>query len=124
MRFAPLVLVGGLLVVAACGDDGGGTASSTTEAACREAVGGRVTIVAADLAFDTDCLAIPADQGVVIEVDNRDEGVNHNLSIGAGPKTDLETGPVVQELDVRLAEGTYGFVCDIHPNMTGELQVS
>lgn len=80
------------------------------------------------LAWDTDCLELTPDAPVTVTVDNRDTGVNHNLRVedlpGGDVATKLEAGPVVQELEVSAPAGTYRFVCDIHPNMVGELVVA
>lgn len=113
------------LALTACGDDGPPPAP---RAGCREAAPeGSVTLVALDLAWDTGCLAWPADTEVTITIDNRDDQVNHNLHLlglpNGSPKTDLEPGPVVQHLDVQAPAGSYAFVCDIHPTMTGDVQV-
>jgi plastocyanin len=116
------VLAVAALLVAGCGGtdgddpDGGG---------CRAAVDGRVTLVADDLRWDTDCLESAAGP-LTIVVDNRDDGQNHNLHLPdapGSPATDLHQGPSQQSLDVDLAPGAYEFVCDIHPNMVGTLTV-
>jgi plastocyanin len=117
-----LVVVG----LASCGDDGGPTTGPPQ--GCRGAApDGTVTVVAKDLAWDTDCLSVPAQTDVTITVDNQDDGVNHNIHViglpDGAPKTKLEAGPVVQELVVRAPAGDYKFVCDIHPNMKGDLRV-
>jgi hypothetical protein len=93
--------------------------------ACKDADRGRVTLVADDLRWDTDCLRSPAGP-LTIEVDNRDDGQNHNVHLPdapGSPATDLEQGPSRQELDVELRAGSYEFICDIHPNMVGTLTV-
>lgn len=130
---AAVLLSVGASSLAACGDDAkqaGGPASSTTstsqKAACGVAEGGEVTIVAKDVAWSTDCLQAPDSVPLTIVIDNRDDGVNHNLHLTApgSPATKLEAGPITQHLSVgTLAAGDYHFVCDLHPNMTGTLQV-
>jgi hypothetical protein len=115
-----------LLASVSCGGDDGGRASPSASEGCRAASAGRVTIVAEDLAWDAACLALPADVPITIVVDNRDAGVNHDfkLSGAGGVGTELETGPVQQELSVTLPTGTYPYRCSIHPNMEGAVQVS
>ena len=74
---------------------------------------------------DAACAAAGEDGHVTIEVDNRDDGVNHNLHLADAPgepTTDLEAGPVVQQLEVELPAGRYRFVCDIHPTRVGSLE--
>ena len=119
LLLVPLVLVAS----AACsGDD---DAADPEPPACTEAVDGRVALVADDVAWDTDCLRAPAGP-LTIVVDNRDDGVNHNVHLPdapGSPATDLAAGPSLDELDVDLEAGSYEFICDIHPNMAGTLTV-
>lgn len=111
------------VAMGACGDTG--ESGPPTTVGCTTAEDGRVTLVAADIRWDTDCLQ--AEPGpLTIVVDNRDTRVNHNLHLPTAPgspATDLEQGPVVQELEVTLTAGTYEYVCDIHSNMVGTLTV-
>lgn len=111
------------LLIAACGDtEGEGTPPTV---GCKDAAGGEVTLVADDLRWDTDCLRSPAGP-LTIVVDNRDDGVNHNVHLSSAegsPATDLEPGPSRQELEVDLSDGSYEFICDLHPNMVGTLTV-
>ena len=84
-----------------------------------------MSLVADDLQWDTDCLRAPPGP-LTIEVDNRDDGQNHNVHLPdapGSPATELAPGPSRQELEVDLASGAYEFVCDIHPNMVGTLTV-
>jgi plastocyanin len=125
MRFrhlaaAPVVLA---LALGACG--GSDASGPTPTVGCKDAQGGRVTLVADDVRWDTDCLRA-APGPLTIEVDNRDVDVNHNVHLPdapGSPATDLEAGPVTQELAVTLAAGSYEFICDLHPNMVGTLTV-
>jgi plastocyanin len=120
-RLASLALV--VLLAACSGSDDGAGNGGTVE--CKDAQGGRVTLVADDLRWDTDCLRAGAGP-LTIEVDNRDDGQNHNVHLPdapGSPATDLEQGPSRQELEVDLSPGAYEFICDIHPNMVGTLTV-
>jgi len=111
------------VALAACGDTGSGPSEP---AACKTAVDGRVTLVADDIRWDTDCLeAEPGELTIV--VDNRDAGVNHNVhlpSLPDSPASPLTAGPSQQELTVRVEVGAYEYICDIHPNMVGTLNVA
>jgi plastocyanin len=121
LRLAALAAL--VVVLSACGgsDDGG----SATTVGCKDASQGRVTLVAKDIRWDTDCLR--AEPGpLTIEVDNQDEGVNHNVHLPdapGSPATELEPGLVTQELEVTLDAGEYEYICDLHPNMVGTLTV-
>ena len=122
-RLRPLAAVALLAALAACGGSDGAT--TTTTVGCKDAEAGTVALVADDLRWDTDCLR--ADAGpLTIEVDNRDDGVNHNVHLPDAPDspaTELEQGPNTQALDVTLTPGSYEYVCDLHPNMVGTLTV-
>jgi hypothetical protein len=73
--------------------------------------------------YDRDCLAAPADTAFKIDFDDKDSGVQHNVSIytNAGASTVLLkgkviTGPKEITYDVKaLPAGTYYFRCDVHP---------
>jgi plastocyanin len=122
-RCAPAFAVGvaaafsGLL--AACGDDGGAALSSEPVPDDPD-----VVIVAENMAFEPDEVEVAADEPVTIVIDNRDDGVNHNLHVeDADPpnRTRLKQGVSQQALTVTLDPGEHDFVCDIHPNMTGTM---
>jgi plastocyanin len=111
------------LTLGACGSTG--EAGPATTVGCKDARDGRVTLVADDLRWDTDCLRA-APGPLTIEVDNQDDGVNHNLHLPDAPDspaTPLEAGPSTQELDTTLVAGRYEYICDLHPNMLGSLTV-
>lgn len=123
MRSYLLPLAAVVLALAACGDTG--QSSPPTTVGCKVAEAGRVTLVAADNRWDTDCLEATAGL-LTIEVDNRDDGGNHNVHLPDAPDspaTELEQGPSTQELEVTLESGSYEFVCDLHSNMVGTLTV-
>lgn len=98
--------------------------AGATPAPTCEPDGTELRIVAEDVAFDTNCLAAPADTPFTIELEDRDgEKAPHNLSIAADPQWtevlfegDLVTGPTTVTYDVpALPAGTYLFRCDVHP---------
>lgn len=118
-----VVVTASLMGLAGCGSD---DEPAAAPAGCNQVVDGEVMIAAVDLAWEPGCLTGPADERFRIVVDNRDEGVNHNLHLPDAPdepSTSLEQGPVMQELEVVLAAGEYEVVCDIHPNMVASLEV-
>lgn len=86
-------------------------------------------ISAQNIAFDVSSLEVPADQPFQIEFVNNDAGIPHNVAIHEGSPTGAEvwrgeiiTGIKTITYDVpALKAGTYGFICTVHPNMTGTL---
>jgi plastocyanin len=107
-------------VLAACGGDGDATCSPS---------GTELRVTARDLAFDTDCLAAPAEQPFSIELANEDEAVQHNVSIRGGDEVlfegELFAGVERMTYDVEALEaGTYEFRCDVHPDMNGTFIVA
>jgi cytochrome c oxidase subunit 2 len=89
--------------------------------------GTSLMVSAKNTAFDTKCLAAPANQPFTIAFDNQDVGVPHNVEIytdqsatkrlgGATGATDTITGPATTTYQVSaLPAGTYFFRCDVHP---------
>jgi plastocyanin len=116
------LLVAGL---AACGGDDGGTTAK--EHGCAVVKDGVVTIVAKDLAWSVDCIQAPKDTAFTVVVGNKDDGVNHDFQLALDDevlRTPLEAGPVVQRLEVpALDAGEHTYICDVHPNMTGTLEI-
>jgi plastocyanin len=91
-----------------------------------------VTVVAQDLAFDTDEIALPADTPSTITLDNQEPDVPHNIAIYTDDSLgeslfvgDLVTGPasIVYEVPP-IAAGEYYFHCDVHPTMAGTVVVA
>jgi plastocyanin len=90
-----------------------------------------LNITAQNIAFDTQSLTAPANTPITIDFTNSDQGVPHNVAIHKDSPTgaevwkgDIITGPATATYNVPpLPAGTYGFVCSVHPNMTGTLTV-
>ena len=115
------------------GGGGGATAAPapsgapTTSAAPGEAV--TLEISAQGIAFDTDTLEVPANTPFTIVFANNDAGIPHNVAIHEGGPTGPEVwaGEIFNGVETRTYEvpalpaGTYGFICTVHPNMTGTL---
>jgi plastocyanin len=85
-------------------------------------------LAAIGIAFDRAELAVSADRPFILVFENR-EAVTHNVSIYADSSRQdrrfegvLFGGPATRWYPVpALAPGTYVFLCDLHPSMTGRL---
>lgn len=101
----------------------GSTAPGVLEPTCEAAT--ELSVVARTLRFDTNCLAVPADEPFSVRFANRDSA-EHDFAISdaAGApvfKSDTLAGgeEATYQLD-GLAAGDYVFFCQIHPaQMTG-----
>ncbi len=123
------------LAISACGSDGdpaaipvsGGPASSETTRSTGTGADG-VEVNAEDIAFDVDRIDVTAGEAVTLTFNNNDTGIPHNFHVEAGEvdaKTDIAPGPDTQTLEFTIDEaGSYTFICDVHPDMTGDLVAS
>ena len=118
------------LLLAGCGDDdggGGGGGGGGPTAGTEDEPVTEFTIVAEDLRFDLERIVVPAGEEVTATIENRDEGIGHNLSVAlrdGEAKTEVEAGPVTQTLRFTVPEpGEHDFVCDPHAaSMRGVVQ--
>jgi plastocyanin len=122
-----LTVIFGLLalaaVLAACSGGSGVTPSPVTPAGSPS--GEAVTIVAKDMKFDPTAVSIKADTASDIVFDNQD-GVPHNISISNASGANVFKGEIVSAKKVTYAvpalpAGTYGFICEVHPEMKGTI---
>lgn len=83
---------------------------------------GDFVLVAENVQWNTDAIAAPAGEEFRIVIDNKDDGVQHNLTIKDTDFTSpLEAGVSAQVLPVTLDAGEYSYVCDLHPAMEGTI---
>jgi plastocyanin len=126
----------GLLAVS-CG--GGSESDSTAPPAIeppRDQVGGGIPVLriaARDNRFEPGELTAPASSPVLIEFDNQDQGVLHNLSVyrDRDASAGIFTGQLFPGSETReytfntLEPGSYFFRCDVHPDeMMGTLKIN
>lgn len=90
-----------------------------------------VDITAHQIAFDRKVIALPADTEVEMVFTNLDVGTFHNVAIytEGEPGTPIYNGrPSAKGVEKYEFEtpkaGTYRYVCDFHPAMTGELRLT
>ena len=94
-----------------------------------EEAGPVVQLTAQNIAFTERTLDAPADKPFTIHFSNNDNAVPHNVEIkdaNGGVSFQGDTFNGVAEMDYAvpaLANGTYLYVCTVHPNMTGNLTV-
>lgn len=95
-----------------------------------ETSGPGIVITAQDVAFQPQAVTVPAGVPFTLVLDNRDNGIPHNLAVRGQDgsviaKGEIVTGPARADLVVTpLVAGSYGFVCEVHPNMTGTITVT
>ncbi len=90
---------------------------------------GTIELTAQNIAFDKAELQVPADTAFQLVFHNQDASVPHDVAIHEGSPTGAEVfkGEVFPGVDTKtydvpaLKAGTYGFICTVHPNMTGTL---
>jgi len=86
-----------------------------------------VPLTAKDLAFDRATITVPADQTFAITLDNEDVAP-HNVAItgnGQSRTTEPFSGPATKTFTyAALPAGTYTFLCSVHPDMKGTLNVT
>ena len=121
-----LTLTLGLLalaaVLAACS---GATAAAPTPAAPAGDPSDAVTIVAKDLKFAPTAVAVKADTAFDLVFDNQ-EGAPHNIAISNASGASVFKGEILSSAKVTYAvpalpAGTYGFICEVHPDMKGTI---
>jgi plastocyanin len=87
--------------------------------------GDAVTIVAKDLKFVQAAVPVKAGAAIDLVFDNQD-GAPHNISISDASGANVFKGEIVSGKQVTykvpaLAAGTYGFICEVHPEMKGTI---
>jgi len=118
-RLASLVLLGALLGAAAAACSGPATPAPTFPP-------GAIVLTAESQRFSTSELIVPADQRFPLVLVNKD-GEPHNIAIRTKQGFDGDVifrhDPITAStivLDVGpIAPGTYYFICEVHPAMTG-----
>ena len=132
MTKAKLVrLVAGLfvlsLVVAACSsdDNGGGTTATTggatgSTAATGGGGGGGTTITIAGFAFDPDTITLSGPTEVTV---TNEDTTTHTFTLDDGSVDETVDPGATVTVTVDVSAAT-GFHCNIHPQMTGQIEVS
>ena len=114
----PIVLVAAL---AAC--SGTSAAANGSAVPAGSPSGDTVTVVAKDLKFTTPAVSARAGSPFTIAFDNQ-EGAPHNIAISDASGAKVFKGDIVagKQVDYQVGSlpvGTYGFICEVHPDMNG-----
>lgn len=92
-----------------------------------------VAIAAENFGFNTEIITVPTGAEVMIEFDNRDDGVPHNVAIYTDSSAadaifvgEIVTGPTRATYTLTAPEtpGNYFSRCDVHPPMHGAFIVT
>ena len=126
-------LVAGLfvlsLVVAACSsdDDGGGTTGTTggatggaTGSTETGSGGGGTTITIAGFAFDPDTITVSGPTEVTV---TNEDSATHTFTLDDGSVDETIEPGATETVTVDVSAST-GFHCNIHPQMTGQIEVA
>ena len=121
------VVCAALLVLGACGgsdeDQEGsqGTGDSAATGECGGSGGKSLKVEAADFQYEPSELSAPAGEQVTVEFTNSDDAP-HTFTI---EDLDCDTGSVdagqSAELSFTMPDADMGWICTIHPDMTGTL---
>ena len=124
----PTFMIGAVVlaaVLAAC--SGTSAAANGSAVPAGSPPGDTVTVVARDLKFTTPAVSAKAGSPFTIAFDNQD-GAPHNIAISDASGAKVFKGDIVagKQVDYQvgaLPAGTYGFICEVHPDMKGTLTV-
>ena len=99
--------------------------STSSPTAAPSVAADAIVIVAKDLAFQPTEVAAPADEPFTIVLDNQ-EDLPHNLQIKDASGAEVFNGEIINKGQVSnsipaLAAGSYPFLCQVHPDMTGTI---
>lgn len=118
------LLSAALLLLGACGggsDEEGGSQGEEAVGACGGSGGTALKLEASDFQFEPDELSAAAGEQVTVEFTNSDDAP-HTFTI---EDLDCDTGSVESgqsaELSFTMPDTETGWICTIHPDMTGTL---
>jgi plastocyanin len=91
--------------------------------------GEEATVRAVNIAYDPVAISLPSGIPLRLVLDNRDNGVPHDIKVLQGDKSfgqsPVVTGPATTEVRFGpLPAASYQYMCTVHPNMTGTLVVT
>jgi plastocyanin len=124
-RLAQVLGIAALAIAAAACS--GGTAAPPSDGPVASPSGDEVVIVAKDLKFTTTSLTIKANEQTPIILDNQ-EAAPHNIAVkdASGEiifKTEIVSSKKTASILPPMAAGSYPFLCEVHPDMVGTIEV-
>jgi plastocyanin len=121
-RLLPALLLLPLVLAACGGGDGGGGGGSEKGAASDQACASDAVVVhMKDIQFDPEKATAKAGQAVCWV---NDEDIQHDVSAENGAFESDLYGKGKTYTTTVADPGTIGYVCTVHPNMTGTLEVT
>jgi plastocyanin len=122
MNVTRSLLLGALLATVVAGCAGSGAAAPASAPAEAD-----LTVVAKDMAFDTDRISVPAGRPFELFFQNLD-GAPHNIAVytDASAATPIYVGETITNATAlyevpAIESGESFFRCDVHPDMAGIL---
>ncbi|MGA9159770.1 MAG: cupredoxin domain-containing protein [Actinomycetota bacterium] len=112
------------IILAACGSDGGGNgttaATGTTSETGSTGGGTTITIESTASGFDPDTITVSGPTEVTV---TNNDSVTHTFTLDDNSASELLTGGETVTVAVDVSETT-GFHCNLHPQMTGTIEVA
>jgi len=128
---AAFVLAGVLvLTMAACssddsgdggGGDGGAPPAEENGADTGGGGGGGADLTTVNTAFDPTDLEVASGDSITVQ---NDDPIGHTFTVEETAIDEVLAGGSSVDVTIDLDAGEYGFVCTIHPSMTGTLTVT
>jgi plastocyanin len=108
------------ILLAACSDDGGGGTTAST-GTTNELVGGTtITIESTASGFEPSTITVSGPTEVTVA---NDDSVTHTFTLDDDSVSELLAGGETVTVTVDVSETT-SFLCNIHPEMTGTIEVA
>jgi plastocyanin len=125
--FAVITIAAGCVQAGIIPPAGGGGEAVASPSPAPSAIAADATVVAEGIKFTTPEVSVPADREFGLALENRDQGVDHNVRIKDAAGSVVYDGELFKGIATKvytvpaLAAGSYPFDCKVHPNMTGTL---
>ncbi|HLA16807.1 MAG TPA: cupredoxin domain-containing protein [Candidatus Limnocylindrales bacterium] len=125
--FAVITIAAGCVQFGIIPPAGSDMVADTSPSPAASEVPADATVVAEGIKFLTTDVAVPADRPFGLELQNKDQGIEHNVRIRDAAGAVVFDGQLFAGIANKvyqvsaLAPGAYPFDCKVHPIMTGTL---